>query len=451
MTTPICDFVKKYSQSNITRFHMPGHKGVNQLGFEEFDITEINGADSLFSCDGIIKESEENATRLFGTEKTVYSTAGSTLCIQAMLHLTLTYFNYKSPTIIAARNVHKAFVNACALLGINVKWVYPQKSCSICECKINVDEIEDKLKNTNDCIGVYITSPDYLGNIADIKGISKIRKKYSVPLLVDNAHGAYLKFLKPSLHPIDLGADICCDSAHKTLPVLTSGAYLHIVKDSSFTEHFSVNAKSSMALFASTSPSYLTLCSLDYCNLLLEEEFSQKLEIIADEVENSKEFIRNSGYKVVSDEPLKITILPNENGRTGIELADFFRENGYECEYADFSSVVLMLSPYNKPGQLSKLVALLKTLPMPRKFVKPLEIDFSKLCCESKMSIREASLAKCRLVNSQDATGLICAKPVILCPPGVPVCISGEVITEECIKYLLAYNITQIEVVDQSI
>ncbi len=206
-----------------------------------------------------------------------------------------------------------------------------------------------------------------------------------------------------------------------------------------------------MALFASTSPSYLTLCSLDYCNLLLEEEFSQKLEIISEEVKNSKEFIINSGYKVVSDEPLKITILPNENGRTGIELAEIFRDNGFECEYADHSSVVLMLSPYNKPGQLTQLVTLLHTLPMPRMFVKPLEIDFSKLCFESKMSIREASLAKCRLVNSQDAEGLICAKPVILCPPGVPVCMSGEVVTEECIKYLLAYNINQIEVVDLDI
>lgn len=447
MTTPICDFVKKYSQSNITRFHMPGHKGQNQLGFEEFDITEISGADSLFSCDGIIKESEENATRLFGTEKTIYSTAGSTLCIQAMLHLALTYFGYKKPVIIAARNVHKAFVNACALLGIDVIWVYPEISSSICECKISTSDIEKKLADAKECIGVYVTSPDYLGDIADIEKISKICKKHNIPLLVDNAHGAYLKFTKPSMHPIDLGADICCDSAHKTLPVLTSGAYLHIVKSSSFTEHFSANAKASMALFASTSPSYLTLCSLDYCNLLLEEEFSQKLEIIADEVEASKDFIRNLGYKVISDEPLKITILPNENGRTGNELAEYFRENGFECEYSDYSSVVLMLSPYNKPGALAQLVSLLKTLPMPRIFLKPIEVDFSKLSSCFKMSIRDAAMAKCELVKSSDSMGRICAKPVILCPPGVPVCISGEVITDECIKLLLAYNIEHIEVV----
>ena len=91
MNTPICDFVKKYCDSDVTRVHMPGHKGKSQLGFEKFDITEVYGADSLYFANGIIKESEENATSLFESGKTLYSTEGSSQCIRAMLHLAKMY------------------------------------------------------------------------------------------------------------------------------------------------------------------------------------------------------------------------------------------------------------------------------------------------------------------------------------------------------------------------
>ena len=106
---------------------MPGHKGKPFLGFESLDITEISGADELFCANGIIAESEKNASRLFGSA-TFYSASGSTLCIQAMLHLIALYARTKgeTPRILAARNAHKAFLNAAALLGIEVLWLYPE-------------------------------------------------------------------------------------------------------------------------------------------------------------------------------------------------------------------------------------------------------------------------------------------------------------------------------------
>lgn len=448
MNAPICDFVKQYSQSNMTRFHMPGHKGCNQLGFEEFDITEIKGADSLFDCNGIIKESEENCTKIFETEKTVYSTGGSTLCIQSMLYLAGKHSCLSKPAVIAARNAHKAFINACGLLGIDVVWITPQSSRSICECIVTPEAIDEALSKYEDTIcGVYITSPDYLGNISDIEGISKVCRKHSVPLLCDNAHGSYLKFLKKSQHPIDLGADICCDSAHKTLPVLTGGAYLHIAKGTKYSREFAKDVKQAMSLFGSTSPSYLTLCSLDYANILLSNEFRDKLAFILNEVSSSAEALRNAGYEVIYSEPLKITILPNSRGRTGIELAEYLRENGFECEYSDYSCVVLMLSPYNKIGALTEAVSALSTLPMPRIFLKPLCIDFSKLCTNSKISIRAAVLSKSEMIATEKAVNRICAKPCIACPPGIPICISGEIITESAISLLLSYGIDFVDCV----
>ena len=108
MDTPICDFVRRYTQSNTLRLHMPGHKGISFLGMEARDITEISGADSLYEADGIIAQSEANASRLFGC-KTYYSTEGSSQCIRTMLYLLRIYAvqTGKRPLIAAGRNVHK--------------------------------------------------------------------------------------------------------------------------------------------------------------------------------------------------------------------------------------------------------------------------------------------------------------------------------------------------------
>lgn len=215
MNTPICDFVKSYNDKNCIRAHMPGHKGESILGFEHLDITEIQGADSLFEASSIIRESEENASLLFGA-RTYYSTEGSSLCIRAMLYLTLLYAKKegKAPLILAGRNAHKTFLSSVALLDLDVEWLYSDSS--YLSCDINAETLDNKLSSMQiKPVAVYLTSPDYLGNMLDIKAISEVCNKHGVLLLVDNAHGAYLKFLDNSLHPIDLGATMCCDSAHR--------------------------------------------------------------------------------------------------------------------------------------------------------------------------------------------------------------------------------------------
>ncbi|MGB4661180.1 MAG: hypothetical protein WBI07_18555, partial [Mobilitalea sp.] len=274
MKTPIYDFVQNYRKQDISRLHMPGHKGHVFLGCEEIDITEIQSADSLYEASGIIAESEDIATSLFESEHTYYSTEGSSQCIQAMLYLTLqqskTSTDSNRPVLLAARNVHKAFVHACALNDLDVTWMYPDDdtSHSICSCVITPSQLERSiLAMPQKAIAVYVTSPDYLGIQMDIAGLASVCKKFDLPLLVDNAHGAYLKFLPVPQHPMDLGATMCCDSGHKTLPVLTGGAYLHISKEAP--PSYSSNARSALSLFGSTSPSYLILQSLDLCNRYL--------------------------------------------------------------------------------------------------------------------------------------------------------------------------------------
>lgn len=259
MKTPIVSFLKSYQEKSPVRMHMPGHKGAGILGFEGMDLTEIYGADELFAAEGIIKESEQNASSLFGCP-TYYSTQGSTLCIQTMCTILCqdAKSKGKTPKILAGRNAHRSFIHAAALLDFEIEWLYGNSD--YLSCKIHAEDLEKAIIESHPT-AVYLTNPDYLGNLLDIKSLASVCKKHNVLLAIDNAHGAYLRFLEPSLHPIDLGADLCCDSAHKTLPVLTGGAYLHLSE--SLNQVWKNNVKHFMEYFSSTSPSYLIMASLD--------------------------------------------------------------------------------------------------------------------------------------------------------------------------------------------
>ena len=140
MKTPICDFVENYARKGKLRLHMPGHKGIPFLGVEDRDITEVEGADVLYSPDGIIAESEKYAAELFGSGKTVYSTEGSSLSIRAMIYLITLQAKKegKKPLILAARNAHKTFLSAVALTDCAVEWIYPTEDDSLISCRISV-------------------------------------------------------------------------------------------------------------------------------------------------------------------------------------------------------------------------------------------------------------------------------------------------------------------------
>ena len=192
METPICDFVRGYAAGDTLRLHMPGHKGVGPLGVEALDITEISGADSLYEAGGIIRRSEENAARLFGCE-TLYCVEGSSQCIRAMLYLTVLWARQQGrrPIIAAGRNAHKAFLSAAALLDLDVVWLTPKQPDSYLSCQIQAEDLSRALSAMEELpAAVYLTSPDYLGNVLDLAAISQVCRRLGVLLLVDNAHGA---------------------------------------------------------------------------------------------------------------------------------------------------------------------------------------------------------------------------------------------------------------------
>ncbi len=444
MKTPIVDFVKDYVNQKNLRLHMPGHKGKEILGFEAFDITEIEGADVLYKAEGIIKQSEENAKKVFGTKKTLYSAEGSSLSIRAMLYLAKAYAENagKKPLIAAGRNAHQTFVNACALLGLEVDWLREERATLI-SCNITPVFLEEYLaKSPQKPIAVYVTSPDYLGNMLDIEGLSKICKKYGVLLMVDNAHGAYLKFLPKNIHPIALGADICCDSAHKTLPVLTGGAYLHIGKNAP--EMFCLEAQKAMSLFASTSPSYLILQSLDMANKYLSERFSYELALFLEDVKNLKAELQKFGFELYGNEPLKITVASKSFGYKGFELAKLLFEKGIVCEFSDPDFVVMMLSAeIGKEGLEVLGQALLSIEKREAITEKPPVIAV----LEKKLSLKEAIFSPSTELDIEECLGRVLANAKVSCPPAVPIVVCGEEITHEAINCFKYYGIEKCSVV----
>lgn len=437
MNTPVADFVQRYAKAGTARLHMPGHKGRCFLGCEPWDITEIHGADALYEAEGILAESEANAAALFGSQRTCYSTEGSSQCIRAMLYLAVAASG--SHTVVAARNVHRAFVSAAALLDLEIRWLWPEESRSLCGCPISSAQLEETLHSLPEPpAAVYLTSPDYLGGMAQIPALAQVCHQHGTLLLVDNAHGAYLRFLQPSLHPLDLGADLCCDSAHKTLPVLTGGAYLHLSPTAP--AQLAPLAKSALGLFGSTSPSYLTLASLDLCNRYLAEGYPQRLAEAVERLAELREKLTAAGWRVEPSDPLRVTVAA-PRGVTGQELAGQLRRQGAECEYADRDFLVLMATPENTPEELAQAAAALGQCPGE---ANPPQLPLAR--GERACSIRQAAFAPRETVDAAHSLGRVCGLPTVGCPPAIPIAVSGERITPEALALFAYYGIEQVEV-----
>ena len=450
MDTPIHDFIEKYVSENTVRLHMPGHKG----RIWGHDITEIDGADFLFDPDGIIAKSEENAGRLFNAH-TLYSTEGSSLCIRTMLFLIKKRALVKGrrPYIVAGRNVHSSFMSAAAVLDIDVDFIMQKESEAYESCTVTGDDFENYLVSLSEELrddenaanngqrlsdALYVTSPDYLGHMLDIKELAAVCHRYGILLLVDNAHGAYLKFLEKSCHPMDLGADMCCDSAHKTLPVLTGGAYLHISKMTD--DFFRRYAKQAMTVFATTSPSYLILESLDLCNAYLDN--NGDIISTANKVSELKHKLKRYGFMLNGEEPLKITIECDD------KILSFLIEEKICPEYHDPKHIVLMFSTENTEEDYVRTENAFRRISC-EKSIRDIGIKSPVQNCKKEagtlekrkpapikaMTFKDALFADSEMVDVEESIGHILAEPLVHCPPCVPPYMCGEIIGDDILKF----------------
>lgn len=444
--TPLYNAVVKYNSLNMVSFHTPGHKGTKSIlpaDLLELDLTELEATDNLMAPTGPILSAERNAARLFGSKVTFFSAGGCTPCVQAMLKLTVPC----GGKVIASRVLHCSAINAMAMLDLSPVFVWPkaQKFGSLFPGQVQADDVKKALIAHPDAACVYVTSPNYYGEMADIAQISCVCREHDIPLVVDNAHGAHLGFVGEGLHPLENGADITADSAHKTLPVMTGGAFLHIAN-----EKYIDHARAAMAMFSSTSPSYPVIVSLDACCGYLKQKGHEEFKRAMAAVERIKSIVRDRGMALPegSCDPMRITIGTAEAGLSGHEAANYLRSAGLEPEFAEEAAVVLIATTMNSHEDFAKLECAVKSMPLSG--VKLETPGLSGLCNRGGRlicRIRRAALeSEKRCSSVKDAEGEIAAETVSSCPPGIPVVIPGEEITKSIIKILMECGISNIYV-----
>ena len=444
--TPLYTALQEHLTKKRAAFHTPGHKGkFLPSNLYELDLTELPDTDSLFEADGCIAAAEQEARALFHSRATFFSAGGCTLCIQAMFRLAAP----QGGKVISSRVIHRSAVNTMALLGIQPVWVRPRPDAGPCLAgRLHPQDVEEALRQNSDAKAVYVTSPDYYGVLADIQGLAEVCHSHNVPLLVDNAHGTHLALL--GKHPLALGADLTACSAHKTLPVLTGGAFLN-VGDTELSRklNFAERAKEAMALFGSTSPGYPVMASLDLARAWAVEQGKEAWEVLAVRMKKIKETARKKGLLLPVGEvdPTRLAIGTLPVGMTGEEAGEFFRQQGIEPEHEDGAYLVCIVTPFHTEEELNRLEKAVLALPEARYSVK--EAPALPPLPSVRMAPREAVLAFQESVKLQDAVGRIAGEAACPCPPGVPIVMPGEEITQECAAFLKNYHLKELRVVKE--
>lgn len=438
----LSELLEKYNKENFARFHMPGHKSFFNFGINNinninlgYDITELDCTDDLYCSNGAIKYSENLISDIYDSGFSVFSTGGNTLCIQAMLYLAVP----NGGTIIIAKNAHKSVISAMGILNIKPIWI----NCN--DNNILYENLEYELKKHPETKAVFITSPDYFGAMVDVKKIRLICK--NILILVDNAHGSHLIFFDS--HPISLGADLCADSAHKTLPVLTGGAFLHIGKKFSEINNIKYeDAKNAMQIFASTSPSFLILVSLEKCALWLKNsgktEFL-KLEKIIREIKNKYSKIL---FKSNIQDPVRLTFDTSSIGLDNQEFIFYLKKFEIMPEFGMDSKTVLIPSPLNNLKDFEKLNSALENIIAKKNKINyKINLETKNIDFNSKISIHDAMFSKNKKILVKNSENKISAQVIAKCPPGIPVVIPGEIINKQKIDILEKLGINYIRTV----
>lgn len=446
--TPLCDALQQHAVQGRASFHTPGHKGRLDFGGAALDLTELPDTGSLYDGGDAIEVSECLYAEAFGAGATFYSAGGCTLCIQTMLSLGC---GGTGGRILMARNAHRSAVNAAVLLDLDPLWLWPEAGG-----QPTVENLDEKLKTHLDIQAVYITSPNYAGQTADVAGMAALCHDRGVPLLVDNAHGSHLGAF--GMHPLALGADMTADSAHKTLPVLTGGAVLHLSKkwtagkDSVALRR---EVKAAMALFGSTSPAFPVLASLDRAQDWWRREGPDAYRQTAVLVKALRGMAIRAGYGIQGDEradPTRLTLHTVPLGLSGLRAAKAFRRLGCEPEYADKSMLVFIVTPFNTEEELDRLGAAIQAVPgVCREKDEPQAFDpFACGIPLKRMSPRMAALLPSEEIPSGQAAGRIAARTVCPCPPGIPAVVPGEEIGPELADLLSAWGIPMVTVVRET-
>ena len=434
--------LRDYADTDTYPFHMPGHKR-NMDGFENpynIDITEITGFDDLHHADGIIKEAQQRAAKLYGADRCYYLVNGSTCGILSAISAT----TKKGDKIIVARNCHKSVYHALYLRELQPVYVYPEVSDYNIQGQIRKEDIQEILEQNIDIKAVIITSPTYDGVVSDIAEIAKLVHAYNIPLIVDEAHGAHFG-LDESMpqNAINLGADCVIVSIHKTLPAFTQTALLLVNEgkaDCQKIEEF-------LDIYETSAPSYILMAGIEKCIRIMTENSKELFAVLNQNLDGFyKKMQALQKLHVLIEEDFKdkafefdrtkILISTENTDITGHQLKEILTDRyQIELEMSCENYALAIATVMDEEDGFRRLAEAL------------IEIDsncnIQKTSCsireiytkpERKYEIHEIDNFSKEKVSLQQAEGKISSEYIYFYPPGIPILVPGERINSQNIK-----------------
>lgn len=464
---PIVQALSNYINKNNAPFSMPGGKqgrGFND-NFKEIllkgDITEVEGLDNLHKPEGIIKEAQELLRDYYGSVKSYFLVNGSTSGNITMIFSALK----EGDKVLVERGCHKSIFNGILLRKLIPVYIFNDysKENSI-PLGMNYDNLINLLENHRDIKAIILTYPNYYGVCSDLKKIIKECKKRNIKVLIDAAHAAHFGVNKAlPENPVKLGADMVVISAHKTLPSLTQGAYLHVNN-----KDLIHKVESYLYMFLSTSPSYLLMASLDYARWFLQEQgehsYQELLELLnyykklindlpMFKCIDKEQLLKSSSEKIYDFDDSRLVIQLRDNDVSGYRLLDYLCGKGVQCEMADYKNVVLITTPFNIEEDFKRLYMALKQCHKEDIYDKePISLEHSiPLLKLPPYEVFEKEQEEC---NIDKAINRICAENIIPYPPGIPLVMLGEIIDKHIIDKINFYinsNVTILGVTEKNI
>lgn len=455
----IYDELKKYAGSDYYPFHMPGHKRRAEAFSDPFliDITEIEGFDNLHHAEGLIEEAQRRAAALYQSANTFFLINGSTSGILSAVSACTSI----GGKLLMARNCHKAVYHSALLRELEIIYTYPQQEGkSGLNCGLNPDSIEELLISHPDIQVVIITSPTYDGIVSDVAKIAAAAHRHGKPLIVDEAHGAHFGF-----HPyfpensIKCGADIVIHSLHKTLPSFTQTALLHL-NGTLINED---KVKQYLGIYQSSSPSYVLMAGIDNCIRTVAEQREFLFGGLAGKLEAFRTKMGSlSHILVIGDEIVgmhhicgldrsKLILIVRDGLLDGKQLYEILLEKYHlQLEMAAGGYALAITSVGDDQVGFERLYQALKEidegLDEDEETTNSLDIPSEMIQNEAVMRISEANNSEKMSIPFELSLGFISGEFVYLYPPGIPLIVPGEKISEKFLAKLLQYRKTGFEI-----
>lgn len=448
---PLVAAMLKYKYDDVYPLHTPGHKGGRgmqrllrqELGAcVQMDVSLMSELDDIHEPVSYIKEAQQLAAATYGSDACFWAVNGTTQAIHAMLLTALK----PGEKVLLPRNAHRSVAGGLILGDIEAVYIQPEYNCEFgIQTQVTAAAVEQALAQDSDIKAVLLTSPSYYGIAAPLQEIAAICHRRGVVLLVDEAHGPHLGFSDP-LPPSALqgGADACAQSTHKLLGAMTQCSMLHVQGKRLNLQR----AADVMSLLTTTSPNYLLMASLDAARYQVQQHGRQMAETALQAAEKLRQLCAGmQGLKVLEQtdcgafllDRTKVTVNFSGWGYTGIEAGEKLRQAGVAVELVDESNVLFLVTYADNTedfdAALERIEAVLADMQKNKRSAKIIKAVQLPPPAQSGLGLRSVFNSDKINIRLQDAAGCICGEQVSFYPPGIPVLLPGEIITEEIIAY----------------